>query len=187
MDAPVTVYDNLLAAESQSAIWEFLNRPGWVFGAFSSEAGERYLYKHYAGFVSGRETLTSAAIEQELDAAAPLIGGLWRHLKSGALANHELTRCYANGMAPGVEGDLHCDSQIPGHRTAIYYAHPAWNPDFGGETLVFNESRDEVIAAVYPKPNRLAIFDGVRPHVARPMSKRCEGLRITLMFKTRPA
>ena len=54
-----------------------------------------------------------------------------------------------------------------------------------GETVFFNPNRDEILAAsVYPKPNRLAIFPGTIPHVARPMSSRANDLRITLMFKT---
>ncbi|WP_394764439.1 2OG-Fe(II) oxygenase [Phenylobacterium sp.] len=187
--APVTVYDNLLASSEHAVLWAFLNQPGWSHGGYSSDqpAADRYFYKHYAGYrKSGSEPLTGE-IEDELAQSAPMLANMWRGLKAGPLAGHRLARCYANGMPGGAEGGAHVDSNIPTHMTAIYYPHPVWSPDFGGETLLFNDARDEVIAAIYPRPNRLAIFSGVIPHVARPMSRRCTDLRITLMFKTVPA
>jgi SM-20-related protein len=49
--------------------------------------------------------------------------------------------------------------------------------------LFFNELGDDVLCAVYPKPNRLVSFPGEIPHVARGISHMCPLLRITLMFK----
>ncbi|MGH7016591.1 MAG: hypothetical protein ACRED8_05840, partial [Caulobacteraceae bacterium] len=95
-----------------------------------------------------------------------------------------LTRCYANGYPSGAEGGVHLDSNLPTHFTAIYYPHLAWNPNWAGETLFFDAEGADVIAAVYPRPNRLAVFPGVIPHVARAVSRACPELRITLMFKT---
>jgi SM-20-related protein len=186
----VTVFDNLLQAEEQAAIWAFLNQPGWAYGGYSAEGPEadRYFYKHFAGYVQdGREARTATAIEEELARNAPLLARMWLGLKGGPLQGQGLARCYANGMPGGVEGGLHLDSNIDTHLTSIYYAHPTWHPNFGGETLLFNPDGDEVIAAIYPKPNRLAVFSGTIPHVARPMSRRRPELRITLMFKTMPA
>lgn len=95
-----------------------------------------------------------------------------------------MARCYANGMPAGAEGGLHMDSNIPTHLTAIYYPTLSWQPSFAGETLFFNPDGTDITAAVYPKPNRLVVFSGTTPHVARPTSVRCPELRITLMFKT---
>lgn len=184
---PATVYDNLLRPEEQSAIWAYLSLPGWSFGGYSADGGDRYLYKHFAGFVAdGREQRTAQAIEEELMNRAPIIAQLWQALKAGPLEGNSLARCYANGMTGGVEGGLHLDSNISTHLTSIYYPHPSWEPNFGGETLLFNDSGDEILAAIYPRPNRLVVFAGTIPHVARPMSRRCPDLRITLMFKTMP-
>ena len=149
---PATVYDNLLGPKEQSAIWAYLNLPGWSFGGYSADGGDRYLYKHFAGFVAdGREQRTAQAIEDELMNAAPLIGQLWHALKAGPLKGAALARCYANGMTGGVEGGLHLDSNIPTHLTSIYYPHPTWEPNFGGRpcsstTAAMRSSRPSIRA-----------------------------------------
>jgi hypothetical protein len=68
-------------------------------------------------------------------------------------------------------------------RTVIYYPHPTWHPNWGGETVFFNQDRTGIIAPIYPRPNRLVIFAGNIPHVARGLSRTCPIMRNTLMFK----
>jgi SM-20-related protein len=53
-----------------------------------------------------------------------------------------------------------------------------------GETVFFNQEETDIIASIYPKPNRLVMFQGTIPHTARGVSRICPVLRITLMFKT---
>jgi SM-20-related protein len=186
----VQLFDNLLGQGEHAAVWNFLNQPGWAYGGYSADGpdADRYFYKHFAGYrTDGREARDLAAIEEELGQTAPLLANMWAALKAGPLAGQALSRCYANGMSGGVEGGLHLDSNIETHLTSIYYPHPAWSPAFAGETLLFNAAGDEVVGAIYPKPNRLAVFAGTIPHVARPMSRKRSELRITLMFKTMPA
>jgi SM-20-related protein len=189
MTEQLTIYDGLLKPENHAAVWAFLNQPGWAYGGYSAGGPEadRYFYKHFAGFrQTGQENLTPAEIEAQLWESAPILAELWTSLKAGPLKGQALSRCYANGMAGGIEGGLHLDSNIETHLTSIYYPHPAWTPNQAGETLLFNATGDEVVAAIYPRPNRLAVFPGTIPHVARPMSRRCTSLRVTLMFKTMP-
>lgn len=189
MTSAVRIFDDFLSAESHATIWRYLNEPGWAYGGYSASSAEaeRYFYKHFAGFVQdGREPLSAQAIEDQLVHSAPLLAQMWRTVSNAAFDGQALARCYANGMNGGVEGGVHLDSPDAAHFTAIYYPHLAWNPNFGGETLLFTADGNEILAAIYPKPNRLAVFAGNIPHVARPMSKRCKDLRITLMFKTMP-
>lgn len=183
----VTVFDNLLSPADHAAVWNFLAQGGWSYGGYSADGpdADRYFYKHFAGYqTDGCEDRDADVIEKELQQNAPLIGGMWKALQQGPLKNQALSRCYANGMPGGVEGGLHLDSNIETHLTAIYYPHQSWDPNHGGETLLFNPAGDEIVAAIYPRPNRLAVFPGTIPHVARPMSRRRPELRITLMFKT---
>lgn len=183
----VRVYDNFLDQAQHKAVSAHLLAPGWSYGAYSdpSPGASRYWYKHFAGFVrDGGEKRTEQGIEQELTAASEVILGVWLKLKSGPLIGHMLTRCYANGYPSGTEGGVHIDANLPNHFTAIYYAHPAWHPNFAGETVFFNSDGSDMIYAAYPKPNRLVIFPGVVPHVARAVSRACSELRVTLMFKT---
>ena len=66
-----------------------------------------------------------------------------------------------------------------------YYPHSYWEPNWSGETVLFDAARSDIIGAIYPRPNRLAIIRGDAPHIARGVSRTCPVLRITLIFKTR--
>jgi SM-20-related protein len=183
----IRVYDNALAEPLQREVLAHLNEPGWAFGAYSdaSPNASRYWYKHFAGYVrDGQEARTAQGVENELATTSAVISGVWGQLKSGPLAGHALTRCYANGYPAGSEGGLHLDSNVSDHFTAIYYPHTSWHPNFAGETVFFTADGSDIIQSVYPKPNRLVVFPGVIPHVARGVSRACPQLRVTLMFKT---
>ena len=183
----IQAIDNFLPQAEQAALWNFLRSPGWAFGAFSDKEGSRYFYKHFAGYRLDPKAETGAlAFERELQEASPLLTSIWERLKAGPLKGHALSRCYANGMPSGVEGALHLDSNVDTHLTTIYYPHLSWHPNFGGETVFFDKSGADIVAAVYPRPNRIVMFSGTIPHVARPVSRQGPDLRITLMFKTMP-
>jgi SM-20-related protein len=185
--SPIRIIEDVLQADEQSPLNAFLREGGWSYGAYSSEepGASRYWYKHFAGyFKDGREPRTAEGIEHELERSAPRVCALWRRLKSSVLAGHALTRCYANAYPAGSEGGLHTDSNEPDHFTAIYYPHLKWSPNWAGETVFFNADGTDIIASAYPKPNRLVVFSGRIPHVARAASRTCPELRVTLMFKT---
>ena len=65
-------------------------------------------------------------------------------------------------MPFGSEGTIHTDSDSPESYTAIYYPNRTWLPDWAGETVLFNKTQDDIVASIYPKPNRLLIFRGTR-------------------------
>jgi SM-20-related protein len=183
----IAVHDDFLDRGAQTELFEFLSGPGWAFGAYSdpNPGASRYWYKHFAGIVrDAREYNATGAFEQQLDRTAPLVSSMWAQLRSTILNDHQLVRCYANGYPSGAEGGLHTDSNVPNHFTTIYYPHLAWHPNFGGETLFFTHDGADILKAVFPKPNRLVVFPGMIPHVARGVSRLCPQLRITLMFKS---
>jgi SM-20-related protein len=185
----IAIHNDFLGREDQQAILSFLRGPGWGYGAFSDPASEapRYWYKHFAGYVKdGRETHDLDHIENELASAAPLVSTMWRRIQSTLLPGHALTRCYTNGYPFGAEGGLHLDSNIASHPTVLYYPHVSWHPNYSGQTVFFDTADADIIASVFPRPSRLAIFPGTIPHVARGISRRCPKLRMTLMFKTAP-
>ncbi|MGR4925916.1 hypothetical protein ACIPUD_03775 [Bradyrhizobium sp. CAR08] len=178
--------DDYLNKSEQEQIYEFLQGPGWVYGARSHMGNDasRYWFKHFAGFwkvpTAGLER--HAQTEQELS-QYPLVEAMWQKVRGSS----RLVRCYANGYPFGAEGGVHKDSMSAEHYTLLYYPHPHWNPDWAGETLFFNENGDDLLCAVYPKANRLVRFPGSIPHVARGISRLCPLLRITLMFKVSSA
>jgi SM-20-related protein len=183
----IQIFDDLLTEDARQPLLRFLKGPGWSYGAFSdpTPGAPRYWYKHFAGLVhDGPEPKDPTIYEDELVSAAPIIAQMWRRLKGDMLRGHALTRCYANGYTYGSDGGLHFDSNVATHFTCIYYPHMTWHPNWAGETVFFNGAGDEILASVYPRPNRLLVFPGNIPHVARGVARVCPEMRITLMFKT---
>jgi SM-20-related protein len=189
-DQGIVKIDNAFEEGQRKRILEFLDGPGWKFGWKSDPKSDPYSFwhKHFAGNVlpdhyakDGREKPYDCA--DELRRTAPILHEVWRIIEKRVLPGHRLTRCYANGQPHGSEGAIHTDSLSEQSRTVIYYPHSAWHPNWGGETLFFNKDQTDVISAINPRPNRLIVFSGIIPHVARGVSRVCPALRITLMFK----
>lgn len=186
----VRVYDNILAESYQNKLNEYLHNnndgSGWKFGWRSiSRAGEfSFWHRHFAGYQKSEEE-TNAFDCEPLIEPFPLIYEFWKYLKTtDTLKGHRLIRCYANGYPYGSDGSVHTDTNQLNTFTSIYYPHPGWNPDWGGETVFFNYDKTDAIGCVYPKPNRMVVFDGRIPHVGRGVSRTCPLMRVTLMFKT---
>jgi len=188
---PTTITENVLDEASRKQIFDFLSQPGWQFGWKSDPKADPYAFwhKHFAGSIHPDHFLKEGQGRQydcaeELRRNAPLIHGMWEHLQETALAGHVLMRCYANGHTFGSDGSVHTDSLVEESFTSVYYPHQRWELNWGGETVLFDKEKSDIVASVYPRPNRLATFRGTIPHVARGVSRVCPVMRITLMFKT---
>jgi SM-20-related protein len=179
------IHNDVLPDEQRRAVNNFLHAGGWAFGWKSQDKTDSFAFwhRHFGGYRPGTAEHDAYDCEHEL-AAVPIILAFWRHLAEHLLPGHRLIRCYANGAAYGSDGTLHTDSTLPGTYTTIYYPHQRWHPDWGGETVFFNQGKTDIVASVYPHPNRMLMFDGTIPHVARGVSRTCPVLRVTLMFKT---
>lgn len=187
----ISIIDNLLNEEKRKQICEFLSQGGWRFGWKSDAKADQFSFwhKHFAGNVypdnyakDGKEQQYDCA--DELQRKVPLLHDMWRGLQTRALRGHVLVRCYANGYPFGSEGSLHADSLSDRSFTCVYYPHDKWHPNWGGETVFFNKEKTDIIASVFPRPNRLLMFEGTLQHVARGVSRVCPMMRVTLMFKT---
>jgi SM-20-related protein len=185
-------FDEVLTARDQARVHAFLHSPGREFGWKSQSKKDIYSFwhKHFAGFrksdsynVAGGEW-PPPDCAQELKQRAHLIYEFWLLLQRTLLDGHRLVRCYANGLPFGSEGSIHTDSDSPHSYTCVYYPHGVWHPNWGGETVLFTRDQTDIIASIFPKPNRLLFFRGDTPHAARAVSRSCPELRITLMFKT---
>jgi SM-20-related protein len=188
---PVVTVDDFLDDEQRKRIYAFLCRPTWQFGWKSVAGQDQYSFwhKHFAGHKVPDHTLKADQEQpydcaEELQGSAPIIHRFWQALEMTALKGHTLLRCYANGQPFGSEGAIHTDSISERSFTSIYYPHEKWHPNWGGETVFFNKQETDIIASIYPKPNRFVVFAGTTPHVARGVARVCPALRITLMFKT---
>jgi SM-20-related protein len=186
----ISIIDNACNADMHAQVFAFLNQPSWAFGWKSHPVNDPFAFwhKHFAGNPrpdhrdqGGLEKQNECA--GELAEKAPLLHEHWLQLAKFVKGEHRLVRCYANGMPYGTDGSVHTDSKSESSLTAIYYPHPQWHPDWGGETALFNNARTDLVTSVFPKPNRLLIFPGTIPHGARGVTRVCPVMRITLMYK----
>jgi len=92
-------------------------------------------------------------------------------------------RAYVNCSVYGDSYYLHRDS-LPEeqHVTALYYANLEWQPDWGGETIYYNDDEDAELA-ITPRPGRLVIARGAILHRGNVPSRSCYEERYTLAYK----
>ncbi|MGI4846667.1 MAG: 2OG-Fe(II) oxygenase [Janthinobacterium lividum] len=125
----------------------------------------------------------------ELDAPLQPIVRCWELIKHRHAHPVRLYECVLSANAFGTEGRLHRDINHPKagdrerHHTALVYCSKSWDPDWGGETLVFNDDRSEITAAVMPKRGRVLHIAGDPPHVGRSVSRICPSDRRVLVLK----
>ena len=66
-------------------------------------------------------------------------------------------RAYVNCSVYGDGYYVHRDCAAhEAHVTALYYANLEWKPDWGGETIYYNDDEDAELA-ITPRPGRLAL------------------------------
>jgi SM-20-related protein len=165
----------------------------WLWGWKSNVHNDtlRFWHQHFAGTTKADSKDESGEIlhrgtdcEAELKAKHPLIWCFWDDVKLLLLKGHTLVRSYANGLQYGSDGTVQTDSVVATSYTSVYYPHAQWAPNWGGETMFFNQGWTDVVACSFPKPGRLVTFPGTIPHRAAGVSRTCPLLRVTLMFKT---
>ncbi|EXU76228.1 2OG-Fe(II) oxygenase [Erwinia mallotivora] len=159
------------------------NKARWEFGSLSDREG--FSYGHWEQtllHVNPRNQDDKQHLLQQNPDFAP-INKIWEVLEANWLPGHKLVRCYVNAHTYGIEGYPHTDSRTPGHFTTLIYLNQDWCPEWAGETVFFDHAGD-IIHSVLPSYGRMAIFDGLIPHAARSVSRRCPELRQTLVLKS---
>jgi SM-20-related protein len=187
----ISTIDDVLDPALQRKIYDALRNGNWKYGWKSNPKTDQFTFwhRHFAGNVNPDHVKQDGKGVQyecadELKRQSPLIHEAWLYLRDTVLQGHDLVRCYANAFPFGCDGTLHTDSVAQNSFTSVYYPHDEWHPNWGGETVFFNRGETDIIASIYPKPNRLLKFPGTVPHVARGLSRCCPKMRVTLMFKT---
>lgn len=87
----------------------------------------------------------------------------------------------------GIVSDSHKihvdDFSIGGGFTLLYYANRNWDPDWGGETLFYDDKREEIKFVSPFVPGRIIIFDSSIPHSAKPQHLNGPTYRFTVACK----
>lgn len=184
----IRVLDHLVPDALQQALTAMVSRPIWQYGWRSNVRRDRFCFWH-AHFAGGAiDSVQSCEDELMRRADAAPFAQLWTLLKQGPLKHHVPVRAYANSHTYGVEGYVHTDNdEADNGFSTIYYAHPVWNRNWGGETVFFANDNRNIVKAVYPQPGRLVSFPGSIPHCAHSPSRDCADLRISIVLKTRIA
>ena len=102
----------------------------------------------------------------------------------------EMYRAYTNAVMMGDVAFVHrdscgqatCDTCGPNDVTALLYPNPEWAPEFGGETVFYDEA-GEIVEAVEPRCGRIVLFQGSIQHKGSPPNRIFVGARYTTTFK----
>ena len=143
-------FEKAFSEEDRLRVYDYLNQPGWETGWKSNSKRDAYtfLHKHFAGWRKhddGKPEVYDC--QDELQKNSPLIYDAWLTVREKIFAGHKLVRCYANAMCYGMDGTVHTDASEPGNYTAVYYPHERWSPNWGGETMFYNQRKTASWAA----------------------------------------
>lgn len=174
--ANINLVDGVLPKGLFTELSAFMQGPIWRYGHYSNLNHDRFSFWNSAYFDHR---------DAEKRDIPVVVGKVWDFLADGLLAGHVLERLYANAHTFGVEGGIHLDSKDEDCWSTILYCHPRWSASWGGNLEIYNSDIDEVVQSVAPMPNRILSFPGYLPHCARPLSRDCPELRISLVVKTR--
>lgn len=108
-----------------------------------------------------------------------------RRLVEQAFPGEEFSdqRAYVNCSTYGDGYYMHRDCPVhEDHVTALYYANLEWQPDWGGETIYYNDEEEPEII-VMPRPGRLVIARGAALHRGNVPTRVCYEQRYTLAYK----
>ena len=179
------VLDDFVPQPLQYRLSALMERNIWRYGwkASTTQTNHFFWHSHFAGDNGdGGEADCEVELHDRV-LVAPVLE-LWQLIKESIGEGHVPVRVYANGHTYGCDGHVHTDAERGGHYTSLYYAHPQWDQNWGGETLFFNEARDQIRHCAFPKPGRLVHFSGTIPHAARSPARDCPALRAVIVIKS---
>ena len=162
----------------------FLNNSSWEWGYKSANYMFSRSIPHWSIIFGGVNFQSEDYYdcEEELN---DVIKNIWNILKVKYFKEDILVRCYANGITKGIDQKIHTDDYHLDSKTCIVYANKEWNVDWGGETIIWDKNKRQIINSYLPKHNSILVIPANCHHGVRPISSYCDDLRITLMFKTR--
>jgi len=162
----------------------FLKNSSWKWGYKSATYMFSRSIPHWSIVFGGVSKPNQEYYDCE-DELNGIIKNIWIFLKEKYFQEDILVRCYANGITKGIDQKIHTDDNHSDSKTCIVYVNKEWNVDWGGETIIWNRDKRQIIHSYLPKYNSVLIIPGNCYHGVRPVSGYCDDLRITLMFKTR--
>ncbi len=115
---------------------------------------------------------------------------IWNDLQSKISTPRILVEAYINGYTYGTDAYAHQDktagivsvNEDNNAESILVYLNDYWHRDWAGETVIFDDQGD-IETSVLPKPGRVLMFNSLKYHCARPVSRACPELRSVLVLK----
>ncbi|MBI4853109.1 MAG: hypothetical protein HY819_15060 [Acidobacteria bacterium] len=190
----IRVYDDAVEKNNLDALSKYAKKAKYTFG-WKSHKSKEYDQGHFNHVVisikrNEVEEDTDLSLEQEFK-ENKVVYDVWKNIciKTG---KRQLVRAYFNLYTAGTEGYIHIDdpraNEIVKNKdiiqeTTLLYLTPNWDPDWAGETVIFDRNMD-VLYATLPKYGRVLQFNGKLKHVGRGISRICNQYRVVLALKT---
>lgn len=190
----IKVYDDAIEKHNLDAVSKYAKKAKYTFG-WKSHKNKEYDQGHFNHTII---TIRRDEVEEDTDLSLlqefkehNIVYNVWKNIciKSG---KRQLVRAYFNLYTAGTEGYIHIDdpraNEIVRNKdivqeTSLIYLTPDWDPDWAGETVIFDKNMD-VLYATLPKYGRVLQFNGKLRHVGRGISRICNQYRIVLALKT---
>ena len=94
-----------------------------------------------------------------------------------------LVRSMASANSFGQDGDIHTDwPRAEESITGVVYTTIKWEPQFGGETLIYNADEKYADTVLY-ETSKLITFDSSLPHIGKGPQRRCGDIRTIIAFQ----
>lgn len=180
--------DDFLPSDDYDRLLETISNAPMAYGSKSNSKTDPHGHWSYKPVHDNRKN--SASLWRDLHQKSPRLdmaaGAIQKMLLDKDFPRYELIRCYVNAHTYGIDGYIHRDSDNEDELTAILYlCDDNWPVDWAGETVLIT-SVDGDLMSVLPKMNRLFVFSSHMSHCARAVSRKCNELRRTAVFKFRP-
>jgi SM-20-related protein len=176
----IDIIDDFFQNDMYDDLLSFLHSAPMHYGSKSHDDTDPH--GHWVTVFSGADRYNKEDITENLPYQLRLV---WSQVQS-IMHDKQLISCYMNGHTYGTEGYFHRDFNEDGRSTAVVYlVKDQWIPDHGGETVFLDDDTKEIKASILPKRNRVVIFPSRLYHCARGVTRKFNGIRRTLMFKTK--
>lgn len=167
----------LFDAVELAEVWKELKKPAWQYCAHAG--GNRFWdYPVYPKNIHGQPEGTW------YNPASPF-PGMYEKARNILPEGFELIRAKINGQTQGQQGFMHKDGPFETgyfYTTCLVYLNEQWQPDWAGETVFFNDERQEVYRQA-PEPGVAVTYSSTWFHQAQ--APTANELRVTMAFQGR--
>jgi hypothetical protein len=162
----IDVYDDLFTLAERTQFYNYISNSSFKFGWEDTSEIEygnyRYFYSSYNN--KDRENL---GIFDSLSRYDDL---------NYTLHQYNITKSIVNLSIPVNTYFNHSHVE---DKVLLYYANLRWKEEWGGETLFYDDSLNDILFASPFTPGRVILFDGQIPHTLRPQAGSAPHFRFT--------